>query len=45
MNEIDLIRKSIETHPSDPNVYRDAIAILYDGIQHGKVELHDVIPG
>lgn len=42
MNEIDLIWKSIEAHPSDPNVYRDAVAILYDGIQHGHAELHEV---
>lgn len=36
MNELELIRKSIESRPGDPGVYADALAVLYDGIQHGK---------
>lgn len=42
MNEIDLIWKSIENHPGDPGVYRDAVAILYDGIKRGNTQLHGV---
>ena len=41
MDEVRLIEKSIEAHPDDPVVYRDAVAILYDGIQRGKAELHE----
>ena len=40
MNEIELIRKSIERNPDEPLVYRDAVAILYDEIQHGRTEMH-----
>ena len=40
MNEIELIRRNIEIHKDDPIVYRDAVAILYDGIQNGREELH-----
>jgi len=40
LNEIELIRRSIELHPEDPSVYRDALAILYDGIEAGRTELH-----
>lgn len=36
MNEIELIRKNIERHPDDPQVYRDAVTILYEGIQAGE---------
>ena len=42
MNEAELIARSIEARPDDPEVYRDALAILYDEIQHGKSELHGV---
>ena len=41
MDELKLIEHSIEKHPDDPQVYRDAVAILYDGIQHGEAELHE----
>lgn len=40
MNDVDLIRRGIERHPDDPLVYRDAVAILYEEIQHGRKELH-----
>lgn len=40
MTELELIRRSIEKYPDDPRVYRDALAIFYDEIQHGHVELH-----
>ena len=40
MNEAELIRRNIELHPNDPLVYRDAVAILYDGIRNGKDGLH-----
>jgi len=40
MNEIELIRRNVERFPDDPLVYHDALAILYDGIQHGKAEWH-----
>jgi predicted phage terminase large subunit-like protein len=40
MNEIELIRNSIERFPDDPLVYRDALAVLYDGIRNGRTELH-----
>ena len=40
LNETELIRRSIELHPEDPSVYRDALAILYDGIEAGRMELH-----
>ena len=36
MNEIELIRKSLEKRPDDPYAYRDALAVLYDGIEHGQ---------
>jgi len=42
MTERELIARSIESRPNDPGVYRDAVAILYDGIQRGKTELHEV---
>lgn len=41
MDELKLIEKSIERYPDDPHVYRDAIAILYEGIQGGKDGLHE----
>ena len=41
MDELKLIEKSIERHPDDPMVYRDAVAILYDEIRNGNVELHE----
>lgn len=40
MTELELIHRSVEKHPDDPQVYRDALAILYDGIQGGRAELH-----
>jgi len=40
MTELELIRRSVEAHPDDPLVYRDAVAILYDGIRNGQKELH-----
>ena len=40
MTELELIRRSIDKHPDDPRVYKDALAIFYDEIQHGHVELH-----
>ena len=42
MDELKLIERSLELFPNDPVVYRDALAVLYDGIQAGKTELHDV---
>ena len=36
MNEMELIRRSIDAHPDDPGVYRDAVAVLYDGVQKGN---------
>lgn len=36
MNEIELIRKSLERHPDDALVYRDALAVLYEGIERGE---------
>lgn len=41
MDELKLIEKSIERYPDDPHVYRDAVAILYEGIQGGKEGLHE----
>ena len=41
MDERKLIEKSIERYPDDPHVYRDAVAILYEGIQGGKEGLHE----
>lgn len=40
MNEIELIRRNLERYPDDHRVYRDAVALLYDGIQNGRKELH-----
>lgn len=40
VTELELIRRSLERHPEDPLVFHDAVAILYDGIQQGKTELH-----
>ncbi|HCI84684.1 MAG TPA: hypothetical protein DHV79_08925 [Lachnospiraceae bacterium] len=40
MTEVELIRKNIERHPYDPQVYRDGVAILYEGIQNGNAGLH-----
>ena len=40
MTELELIRRSVEAHPDDYSVYRDAVAILYDGIQNGQKALH-----
>lgn len=40
MTELELIRRSMEKYPDDPRVYRDGLAIFYDEIQHGHVELH-----
>jgi len=39
VNELELIRKSIERRPNDPGIYRDAVAIIYDEIQrNGSLE-------
>lgn len=40
MTERELIERNIQAHPDDAGVYRDAVAILYDGIQRGNTELH-----
>lgn len=40
MNELELIRKSIEARPDDPGVYMDAIAIYYERIQKGYTQFH-----
>lgn len=40
MTEIERIRRYIERTPDDPIVYRDAVALMYDGIQEGHTELH-----
>ena len=40
MDELKLIERGIELYPDDPHMYRDAVAILYDGIQNGNTELH-----
>ena len=42
MTEIEKIQRYIDAHPDDPVVYRDAMAILYEGIQDGQEELHEV---
>ena len=42
MTEQELIERSIALHPGDPAVYRDALAILYEGIQSGNTGLHAV---
>lgn len=42
MTEKELVERSIQAHPDDPRVYRDAVAILYDGIQRGNTGLHEV---
>lgn len=42
MDELKLIERSIEARPDDPIVYRDAVAVLYDGILAGNAELHRV---
>lgn len=40
MTEIEKIRRYVDMYPDDPGVYKDALAILYDGIQRGETELH-----
>lgn len=40
MNEVELIRRNLERYPNDPRVYMDGVAILYEGIQGGRKELH-----
>lgn len=40
MTEIEKIRRYVDMHPDDPGAYGDAVAILYDEIQHGRKELH-----
>ena len=40
MTEIEQVRRYVEKRPDDPGVYRDAVAILYDEIRHGRSELH-----
>lgn len=42
MTELELIRRNIEKRPDEPGVYIDALAVLYDGIQHGQAKLHSV---
>ena len=40
MNEVELIQRNIEVYPDEHRVYRDAVAVLYEGIQGGRCELH-----
>lgn len=40
MTEVELIRRNLELYPNDPRMYRDALAVLYGGIQAGMSELH-----
>ena len=40
MTEIELVRRNIELHPYDFQVYQDAVAVLYDGIKNGDESLH-----
>lgn len=40
MTELELIRRSIEKYPTDPQVYIDATAIFYEGIKNGNADLH-----
>lgn len=40
MDELKLIERSIEMFPNDPRTYRDAVAILYEGIRNGRTEFH-----
>lgn len=42
MDELKLIERNVEMFPNDPRVYRDAVAVLYDGIQRGDDSLHAV---
>ena len=39
MDELEIIRKLPALQTATPEMYRDAVAILYDGIQHGD-DLH-----
>lgn len=41
-DELKRIDGYITKRPDDPVVYRDALSILYDEIQHGRTELHGV---
>ena len=40
MTEIEKLWQYVDKYPDDPAVYRDAVAILYDGIQGGQREWH-----
>ena len=40
MTDMERIRRYIEKTPDDPIVYRDAVALLYEGIKAGQAELH-----
>lgn len=40
MTELERMRAYVERSPDDPVVYSDALALLYDGIQHGDASLH-----
>ena len=42
MTEIEKIKQYVEKYPDDPTVYRDAVAIIYEGVQAGQTELHAV---
>ena len=42
MTELEIIKRNIELRPYDPLIYRDALAILYEGINGGNTELHAV---
>lgn len=42
MTDAERIRRYIEKSPDDPIVYKDALALLHDGITHGQEELHAV---
>jgi len=41
MDELKIIRRNIELRPYDPLIYRDALSILYEGIQNGKPGMHE----
>ena len=41
MNELQIIQRNIQLRPDDPLIYRDALSILYEGIQNGKPGMHE----
>ena len=40
MNEAELIRRNVEKRPDDPGMYRDAVAVVYDGVKRGETGFH-----